>query len=149
MPRSLFFRTSTGPFAAAAACLRPGGKIGFSFYPDLITKTGEDLLAVAFEHLGQPLPRFRVISDYDKACLALARRCGTVFHERWTRPLNIPFLQDFFSIPAQSSSLFPGRAVDNRRDLAVRLFASLRDMTEKASIVWRMAWGVKAPGRRQ
>jgi len=128
----------------AAACLKPGGKIAFSFYPDMITKTGEDLLAVAFERLGEPLPRFRVISDYSKACQSLARQCGAVVHERWVRPLDIQFLQDFFSIPAQSASLFPGRDVYTRRKLAVRLFATLTNMTESASVVWRMASGVKA-----
>lgn len=127
----------------AAACLRPGGKIAFSFYPDLVAETGEDLLALAFERLGQAPPRFRVISGYAETCRALARRCGPVVHEHWARPLDIRFLQDFFSIPAQSASLFPGCDVDTRREQVARLFATLSDKANGAAMVWRMASGVK------
>ena len=128
----------------AAGCLRPGGKIAFSFYPSLEGEPGEDLLAVAFKRLGEAEPRFRVITDYDKACLALSHHCGTVTAHRWVRPLDIEFLQDFFSIPAQSASLFPGRDYDTRRELVRKLFFTLSDVSERSSIVWRMAEGAKA-----
>ena len=127
----------------AAGCLRPGGKIAFSFYPHLEGEAGEDLLAEAFRRLGEPIPRFRVITDYDKACQALLNSCGAVTHHRWVRPLDIEFLQDFFSIPAQSASLFPGRDYEARRELVQRLFSTLSDLSQKASIVWRMAEGLK------
>lgn len=127
----------------AFKCLRTGGKIAFSFYPQLVGDEDEDLFDVAFQRMGEPLPRFRVITNYAKACDALNQRCGPVRHHSWVRPLDIEFLQDFFSIPAQSASLFPGRGYDARRDLAGRLFATLGDMTENARIVWRMAEGVK------
>lgn len=126
----------------AAGCLRPGGKIAFSFYPFLEGVAGEDLLTEAFNRLGEPVPRFRVITDYDKACLALSLHCERVTHHRWVRPLDIEFLQDFFSIPAQSASLFPGRDYEARRELVRRLFPTLSDLSERASIVWRMAEGV-------
>ena len=128
---------------AAAGCLRPGGKIAFSFYPFLEGGAGEDLLTEAFKRLGEPVPRFRVITDYDKACLALLHNCGPVTNHRWVRPLDIGFLQDFFSIPAQSASLFPGRDYEARRELVRRLFLTLSDLSERASIVWRMAEAVK------
>ncbi|MBW1645929.1 MAG: class I SAM-dependent methyltransferase, partial [Deltaproteobacteria bacterium] len=51
-------------FREAAACLAPGGRIGFSFYPSLEGPTGEDLLLLAFTRLGEPPPRYRVITDY-------------------------------------------------------------------------------------
>ncbi len=128
----------------AAGCLRPGGKIAFSFYPSLEVASGEDLLAEAFKRLGEPIPRFRVITDYDKACRALSLYCVNVTNHRWVRPLDIEFLQDFFSIPAQSASLFPGRGYEARRELVCRLFPTLSDLSDKASIVWRMAEGTKA-----
>ena len=128
----------------AALCLRPGGKIAFSFYPFLEGKSGEDLLTEAFRRLGEPEPRFRVITDYDKACRALSLHCVNLANHRWVRPLDIGFLQDFFSIPAQSASLFPGRGYETRRELVQTLFSTLSDLSESASIVWRMAEGRKA-----
>jgi len=125
----------------AAGCLRPGGKIAFSFYPFLEGESGKDLLIEAFGRLGEPAPRFRVITDYDKACRALSLHCERVVHHRWVRPLDIEFLQDFFSIPAQSASLFPGRGYEARRELVCKLFSALSDLPERASIVWRMAEG--------
>ncbi len=131
----------------AYKCLGIGGKIAFSFYPQVIGDEKQDLFDVAFQRLGQPLPRFRVITDYAKACRALNHCCGNVAHYRWARPLNIEFLQDFFSIPAQSASLFPGRGYAARRDLVNRLFATLDNMTGKAHIIWRMAEGIKSKGK--
>jgi len=125
----------------AVICLRPGGKIAFSFYPFLEGESGEDLLTEAFRRLGEPAPRFRVITDYDKACRALLLHCNTVTHHRWVRPLDIEFLQDFFSIPAQSASLFPGRDYEARNELVRRLFPTLSNLSERASIVWRIAEG--------
>jgi len=131
----------------AAGCLRPGGKIAFSFYPSITGELGEDLLAVAFRRLGEAEPRFRVITDYDRACRALSHHCGAVTGHRWVRPLDVGFLQDFFSIPAQSASLFPGRNYDTRRELVRRLFSTLSDVSDRSSIVWRMAEGVKPLSR--
>ena len=125
--------------AEAAACLNPGGKIGFSFYPHLAGPADEDLLAEAFRRIGEPVPRFRVITDYDPACRALSRHCGQVAHHRWVRPLDIDFLIDFFSIPAQSASLFPALDYEARRVKAKTLFAGLSDLADTGRIVWRMA----------
>jgi len=128
----------------AAGCLRTGGKIAFSFYPSFNGEAGEDILAMAFERLGEPAPRFRVITDYDKACRALSLHCGTVTSHEWVRPLDIEFLQDFFSIPAQSASLFPGRDYETRLKLVHSLFSTLSDVSDRTSTVWRMAEGTKA-----
>jgi len=126
-------------------CLLPGGKIAFSFYPQLLDEEDADLLPVAFERLGEPPPRFRVITDYEKASQALAARCGNIRHHRWERPLDIGFLQEFFSIPAQSTSLFPKRAYEERREMVGRLFAGLENKRDEGRIVWRMAEGLKGP----
>ncbi len=138
------FPDVTRTLAEAWKCLNPGGKIAFSFYPKLVGPAGEDLFATAFKRLGELLPRFRVITDYSQACRALEDRCSHVLHHRWERPLDIEFLQDFFSIPAQSASLFPGRDFAQRRDLTARLFAGLAEVKEEGTIVWRMAEGRKA-----
>jgi SAM-dependent methyltransferase len=125
--------------AEASACLESGGKIAFSFYPELVGPAGEDLFGMAFERLGEAPPRFRTITDYSRACEALAAQCGAVRHHRWERSLDIEFLKDFFSIPAQSASLFPGRDYEQRRELAEKLFEGLADMADRGRIVWRMA----------
>ena len=130
--------------AESYKCLRTGGKIAFSFYPQLVGDGNEDLFAVAFHRLGEPLPRFRVISDYSKASEALEHCCTNICHHRWVRPLDTRFLQDFFSIPAQSASLFPGRRYEARRDLVRSLFATLDNMAGKGRIVWRMAEAIKS-----
>ncbi|WP_319524319.1 class I SAM-dependent methyltransferase [uncultured Desulfosarcina sp.] len=124
--------------------LRDGGKIAFSFYPQLLGEDDADLFELAFERLGEPLPRFRVITGYAKAAAALESRCVDIGHHRWVRPLDIEFLQDFFSIPAQSASLFPGRGYEERRELSLRLFGTLGDQTKTGRIVWRMAEGAKS-----
>jgi ubiquinone/menaquinone biosynthesis C-methylase UbiE len=129
--------------AESCQCLRPGGKIAFSFYPQLVGEGNEDLFDVAFRRLGEPLPRFRVITDYPKASQALEPLCTNICHHRWVRSLDTRFLQDFFSIPAQSASLFPNRDYAARSDLVRRLFATLADMREEGRIVWRMAEGTK------
>ena len=124
-------------------CLSDSGKIAFSFYPQLLGDDQSDLFAVAFERLGVPLPRFRVITDYPEACKSLEDRCGNIRHHRWKQPLNISFLQDFFSIPAQSASLFPGRSYKERSNLVKQLFTTLDDAQGNGQIVWRMAEGTK------
>ncbi len=128
---------------AAVGCLRPGGKIGFSFYPQLQGRRHLDLITEAFRRLEIPPPRYRVITSYDAACESLGQLCGPVTHFSWERPLTIPFLKDFFSIPAQSASLFPKLDDRNRRTAVCRLFDTLRDVEGSSRIVWPMAASTK------
>ena len=130
-------------FREASACLRPGGRIAFSFYPELAGPDGGDLLLEAFARLDEPAPRYKVITGYDQAGQALAQYCGDIAHDRWVRPLDLDFLKDFYTIPAQSASLFPGQDYETRLQKAAALFETLADMAESGRIVWRMASGVK------
>ena len=129
--------------AESCQCLRSGGKIAFSFYPQLIGNDNEDLLDLAFQRLGEPVPRFRVITDYPKACEALSSRCKNLVHHRWMHPLDIELLQDFFSIPAQSASLFPGRGYEERCNLVKRLFETFGEIEKTGNTIWRLAEGTK------
>jgi SAM-dependent methyltransferase len=128
----------------AAACLKPGGTIAFSYYPDIQDASGEDLLPRLFERIGRPTPKFRVIADHHQICRAIERYCGPLRHHSWRRPLDADFLIDFFSIPAQSASLFPGHDIIARQELVRRLFADLRAVAKRGSIVWRLGCGQKA-----
>lgn len=123
----------------AAKCLHPDAEIAFSFYPDILGLHGEDLMDEAFRRSGFIPPKFRVITTYEAACGALEEHKGPVSHYRWVRPLSIDFLKDFFSIPAQSASLFPGLDYEERRERVHRLFDSIADLTDKGSVIWRMA----------
>jgi len=130
-------------FQEAHGCLEPGGKIAYSFYPELESPEGQDLLKVAFDRLGEKQPRYKVVTDYDRAGAALEKVCGNITHYRWERPLDLEFIRDFFSIPAQSASLFPGLDYENRVEKVSALLATLESEAEAGRIVWRMAAGEK------
>lgn len=130
-------------FREAHACLRPGGKIAFSYYPELVGPGESDLLVEAFTRLGEPMPRFKVVTDYGRACRALEHYCGGITRHQWVRPLDLEFLKDFFSIPAQSSSLFPGLEYETRLKKVAALLATLSGESEQGRLVWRMAEGAK------
>ena len=91
----------------AFKCLRPGGKIAFSFYPQLLDENDQDLMSVAFKRLGEPEPKFRMITDYDKASRALERVCGNIRHHPWVRPLDIGFFAGLFLHPGPIRVSFP------------------------------------------
>ena len=126
---------------AAAACLKPGGALGFSFYPQILSENGVELFPIAFDRCSLPRPKVQVVTSYEKALEGL-RQCSKVVGESaWERPFSEDFLVDFFSIPAQSASLFPRLDYDERRRLVPKLFAALKPEAEKAIIVWRLAVG--------
>jgi len=130
--------------AAAAACLEPGGVIGFSHYPELLGADGTDLFAVAFERLGETRPRKQTITDYAAARDGLARHCGRIREGVYEKPLDPEFLTAFFSIPAQSASLFPRLDYAARKIRAAELFATLEPEAAGARMVWRLAAGEKS-----
>lgn len=126
---------------AAAACLKPGGSIGFSFYPQIIDENGEEIFPLAFDRCNLPRPKAQVVTSYEKALTGLQQCCKEVGESAWERPFSEDFLVDFFSIPAQSASLFPRLDYEERRQLVPKLFAALQPEAEKARIVWRLAAG--------
>ncbi|MCD6292878.1 MAG: class I SAM-dependent methyltransferase [Deltaproteobacteria bacterium] len=126
---------------AAAACLKPGGSIGFSFYPQILAENGEELFPAAFDRCNLPRPRAQVVTSYEKALEGLRQCCREVKEKVWERPFSEEFLIDFFSIPAQSASLFPRLDYEERRQLVPKLFAALQPEAETAKIVWRLAVG--------
>ncbi|MBN2809998.1 MAG: class I SAM-dependent methyltransferase [Deltaproteobacteria bacterium] len=126
---------------AASACLKPGGALGFSFYPQILSAAGEDLFAIAFDRCNFPRPKAQVITSYEKALAGLRQCCRKVTETAWERPFSETFLIDFFSIPAQSASLFPQLDYEERRRRAPELFTALQPEAESARIVWRLAAG--------
>ncbi len=131
---------------AASACLKSGGSLGFSFYPQILAENGEELFPIAFDRCNLPRPKVQVITSYEKALEGLRQCCHQVTEEVWARPFSEDFLVDFFSIPAQSASLFPRLDYEERRQLVPKLFAALKPEADKAQIVWRMAAGRRVKG---
>jgi SAM-dependent methyltransferase len=126
---------------AAAACLEPGGVIAFSHYPELVAADGSDLFAAAFARLGMPRPKKQTITDYAAARAGLAEYCGQIREAVYERPLDLDFLTAFFSIPAQSASLFPRLDYGARKIRARELFATLEPEAAGARMIWRLAAG--------
>ncbi len=126
---------------AAATCLKPEGVLGFSFYPQILSAEGEDLFPTAYERCARKQPKTWVITSYEKALDGLHEVCGRVTESVWERPFNLDFLSDFFSIPAQSNSLFPRLDYSERRQLVPELFSTLAPEAPSAKIVWRLAVG--------
>ena len=126
---------------AATTCLKQGGTLGFSFYPQILAENGEELFPIAFDRCVLPRPKAQVVTSYEKALESLRQCCKEVTESAWERPFSEDFMVDFFSIPAQSASLFPRLDYEERRQLVPKLFAALKPEAEKTRIVWRMAAG--------
>ncbi len=126
---------------AVAACLKPGATIGFSFYPQILNNEGTDLFTLAFDHCDLPRPKTQVVTSYKKSLKGLQACCKEISESVWERPFDLEFLNDFFSIPAQSASLFPRREYEERCQLIPKLFAALTESAPSAKIVWRLAVG--------
>ena len=133
---------------AAVACLEAGGIIGFSFYPELVGADGQELFAEAFTRCDRPRPKKQTITGYNEALAGLESCCGAVREGEYSKPLSTAFLVDFFSIPAQSASLFPRLDYRERKTEVKKLFAALEPESESARIVWRLAAGRRPPAAR-
>lgn len=144
---SLFvFPNPERSLAQAGNHLKIGGKIGFSFYPRLYSAEFPDLLGRAYEKKGWPLPKFRTITSWDKACRALETLFGNLKTTTYEMAGDISFLIDFFSIPAQSASLFPKLPYEKRAEKVKELFNALNAEGAPFTIGWDMAMAVKRQG---
>ncbi len=126
---------------AAAACLKPGGILAFSFYPEIRGPEGEDLFDTAFERLGEPRPRKQTITSYEEALAGLRSHTSETREGSHEKPFSEDFILDLFSIPAQSASLFPRLDYETRRSKVKELFATLEPEAATATIAWRLAAG--------
>ncbi len=143
---SLFvFPNPERSLAQAGGHLKTGGKIGFSFYPRLYSAEFPDLLGRAYEKKGWPLPKFRTITSWDKACHALEGLFGNLETATHEITGDVSFLIDFFSIPAQSASLFPKLPYEERAEKVRELFETLDAEGTPFTIGWDMAMAVKRP----
>ncbi len=127
-------------FKSAFNLIKKNGYIGFSHYPEIIdTFTGKDLFSHAFEISGFPLPKKRVISDLTTCINNLSKaNFKNIITTEYTLRLNTEFLIDFFSIPAQSASLFPKNSYKERVPLIKKLFQNLKQFESKGKISWKI-----------
>lgn len=126
-------------FLQAKSSLKPGGSIGFSFYPRVYAPGYPDLIGWAYGKLGMPLPKFRTITSWEKTCQALEGVFGAIETTTWETEGSVSFLVDFFSIPAQSASLFPKLSYKERAKMVRKLFRALREWEHNMTIGWDMA----------
>ncbi len=133
------FPNPKASLSQAKTLLKPGGSLGFSFYPRVYGPGNSDLIGWAYERLGLPLPKFRTITPWEKACDALEVIFGTIETTTYEMDGSVPFLIDFFSIPAQSASLFPKESYEERARRVRELFESLHEWDGHFTIGWDMA----------
>ena len=131
-------------FRNAYKLLKNGGRIGFSYYPGLINENGEDLLRLAFERSNFEFPKKNVISSYE-ICLNALKKTDfkNITEYCFEMPLSVQFLKDFFSIPAQSASLFPKLSYIERKEKIEKLFDTLKNFENNGKIVWKFVRGEK------
>ncbi len=125
-------------FHEAKRLMKSGGGIGFSFYPRVYAPGTPDLIGWAYERLGLPL-RFRTITPWETACQALRDTFGAIETTTYEMPGSVDFLTDFFSIPAQSASLFPKLPYEERAKGIEKLFGALKQWEGDMTIGWDMA----------
>lgn len=131
-------------FTKCNKLLKNGGKIGFSYYPEILDEKGKDLLKLAFERSGLEFPRKNVISSYFDCLNALERaNFKNITEGFFEMPISIEFLNDFFSIPAQSASLFPKLNYPLRKENVKRIFDALKDFENQGKVIWRFVRGEK------
>ena len=129
-------------FKNAYNMLRTGGCIGFSHYPEILGKSGENLFNTAFKKACFELPRRKVISTLN-TCIENLERAGfkNIKVSDYSMELNTEFLKKFFKIPAQSASLFPKLSYKERAKKVDILFDTLK--FEKGTITWKLVKGKK------
>ncbi len=132
-------------FSGTHKVLKNGGKIAFSYYPEIIDENGNDLFKIAFQRSEFEPPKKQVISRYEDCLNALKNSNFINIKEScYEMLLDISFIKDFFSIPAQSTSLFPKLPYEVRKKNVEKLFDSIKDFNNKGKIIWKFALGEKA-----
>ena len=131
-------------FKNAYEILSENGILGFTHYPDIINNNGTNLFDLAYKLNNFPVPQKRVISDINTCInnLKIANFKNIEIQE-FSIDLKIDVLIDFFSIPAQSASLFPKYNYQERKTLIKKLFSKLKDFENSGKIVWKMVKAIK------
>ncbi len=124
--------------------MKKGGKLSFSYYPDVVDENGNDILNIGFERAGYKHPRSRVITTYDQ-CINSLKKVGfnNIIESNYEIDFSLEFIINFFSIPAQSASLFPKENYRIRKEKIKNLFLHLKEFEGKGKIVWKLACASK------
>jgi len=124
--------------------LKSNGKLSFSYYPEIVDNSGNNLFEIAFEESKLPKPKKQVVTEYKK-CIESLKKIGfkNIKESFYAMDLSIEFLIDFFSIPAQSASLFPKIDYSERKENIKKLFNSIKNYDGKGKIKWKLAKAMK------
>ncbi len=127
-------------FNNAYNLLEKNGKIGFTHYPEIISKNGDDLFSLAYKINNFKEPKKRVITDFDTCILNLEKsNFKNITTSTFKVKLDVNFITEFFLIPAQSASLFPKTKYEERTKLIRKLFSVLEEFSDSSEIIWKMA----------
>jgi ubiquinone/menaquinone biosynthesis C-methylase UbiE len=105
----------------ARRVLKPGGSVGLSFMDGVYDAAGENLLAKADQAAGQGMSLKRPVRlDEFLTVFSTIFRSHRISNEDFLLPREV--LLEFFSVPAMSAGLFPGKAYEERVEKVRHLF---------------------------
>jgi len=127
--------------AEASKIMVNGAAIAGSYMETLEGKEGEDLIASAIVDYPSLGMRHRKLFSFEELVTIFENLFRCVVKEEVRFKMGRKDAEGFFSIPAQSASLFPGQPVDIRLKKVKELFHTL-DRNEY-SILWKLVGGRK------
>ena len=129
-------------FESARRMLKDNGTISFSHYPEIVDTKGNDLINIAYEIGKFEKPKSNVISSLFKCIENLEKsKFKDIEKYEYSIEFDAEFLINFFTIPAQSASLFPKVPYEQRIDFIERLFKNISN--REGLIKWPIIKAIK------
>ncbi len=125
----------------ASKIMAPGGAVAGSYMETMQGKDGEDLIASAKVNYPDLMIRHRKLFSFEELSTSFKKLFKGVVEEEIRFKMGRKDAEAFFSIPAQSASLFPGEPVEVRLERVRELFRTLN--REEYVILWKLVGGRK------
>lgn len=125
----------------ASKIMASGASIAASFMETLEGEEGENIIASASESHPDLAVKHRKLFPFEELYKEFKRLFRNVVNEDVRFKMNRKDAEAFFSIPAQSASLFPGQPLQTRLNKVEELFQILG--REEYFLHWRLVGGYK------